>query len=421
MKKIGLLLCVLLAAETRAGDDPFAFDLTAAENSEEASAAVKTRFSKSLEGRLGKYFRKSGFLSSRLRLNSSLLMDAGYASLYVSGMLDYDEAVRHYDKRSRASLYEFYGKLNGSSYGLSGFQISAGKMRVSWGVSDGRSTIDVINASYFRDPMVNGRTVLKWPSWVIRAEQATFAGNVEGVFLPFGKDRKMPKYDSPWESDSIHALREADRKGVISFREHPNPRKAEWGVRYIKYMTGADAGISYYSGFTDYPALRKEGSRTVLMEPVRSRTVSINGAMARGSSTLRAETAFTAHFPVYDESGDLRYSDVAQVIAGCDRNLDGGIYLNGQLFYDRYSSYRDDYGLTFALSQKYFNDSLNVGINALYGRENEHSVEVFAEYAVSDSLSMNIRGYWIGGGPAYGMYRSYDRNDYAELGFKYYL
>ena len=421
MKKIGLALCFLLFAETQAGEDPFAFDLSDTLDNEEASSPVKTRFSNSVEMKLRKFTRRSGFLSSLLRLNSSLLLDTGGASLYVSGMLDYDEAAYRYDKRLRASLYELYGKFSGSEYGISGLQISAGKMRLSWGVNDGKSTIDVLNATYFRDPMANGRTVQKWPSWLLRGEQATDIGNIEAVLLPFGKDRKMPKHNSPWEPDSIHDLREADRRGLISFIEHPNPKKPEWGVRYIRYMTGGNAGFSWYSGFTDFPALKKTGVSSVLMEPVRQRTVSINGAMTAGGSSFRAEISFTAQAPVYDDRGDLYYSDLTQMIAGFDRNLDGGIYLNGQLFYDRYRSSGDDYGLTFALSQKYFNDALTVGINALYGYRNEHSAEVFAEYEVTDSLKANIRGYRIGGGTEGGMYRSYDRNDYLELGFKYYL
>lgn len=60
-------------------------------------------------------------------------------------------------------------------------------------------------------------------------------------------------------------------------------------------------------------------------------------------------------------------------------------------------------------------------MNALWGRGREHTLEVYSEYAVSDSLTVSLRGFWIGGGSSSSIYRSYDGNDYAEFGFKYYF
>ena len=192
MKKIIFpVVCFFLSGQILAEDDPFAFDLTEGGNGAEAeSSSYDYRFSNTVEGRLRKFTRQSDFLSSRLRLNSSLLLDAGFGSLYANGFFDYDEAVHGYDKRFKAALYELYGKINGSETGFSGTQLSMGKMRLSWGVNDGRSTIDVINATYMPDPMANGRTVYKWPAWMARVEQSTALGNLEGVILPFGKDRQ---------------------------------------------------------------------------------------------------------------------------------------------------------------------------------------------------------------------------------------
>ena len=423
MKKIGLLAaCLFLSGHVQAGEDPFAFDLTEGEEAEKAeSSAFDYRFSNTVEGRLRKFTRQSDFLSSRLRLNSSLLLDAGFGSLYANGFFDYDEAVHGYDKRFKASLYELYGKINGSETGFSGTQLSMGKMRLSWGVNDGRSTIDVINATYMPDPMANGRTVYKWPAWMARVEQSTALGNLEGVILPFGKDRQEAEYGSPWEPEQVHELRTLERNGIISLNEHVNPRRPEWGVRYVKYMTGFDFGAAYYSGFTDQPVIRRTSSASFLMEPVRSIVVNVNGAVSLGSSTLRAEAAYTGDSPVYDNAGSVYYTDLKQFIAGWDRNFDNDIYANVQLFLDHYDNFHDDYGLTLSLSQKYFHDALNIGVNAMYGYRNEHSVETFAEYIVNDSLTINLRGYWIGGGSDSSVYHSYERNDYVEIGFKYYL
>lgn len=423
MKKTCLLaVCLLCSGQVTAGDDPFDFDLTENTSGEETEASSFTsRFTNSLEGRLRKFTRRSDFLSSRLRLNSSLLLDAGTCSFYVNGFFDYDEAVHHYDRRFKASLYELYGSVNGAELGFSGTRLSVGKMRLSWGVNDGRSTIDVINATYLQDPLANGRTLYKWPSWTVRLEQAADFGNFEGVILPFGKERRIFKYDSPWETEAVHDLRTMDRSGTVSFREHPNPRKPEWGGRYVKYMTGYDLGFSYYSGFTDMPVIRRTSRNSFLMEPVRSRVFNVNGAMTAGSSTLRAEAAYTADSAVYDRFGNLFHTDLKQVIAGWDRNFDNDVYANVQIFWNWYDGYHDDYGLTFSLSQKYFNESLNLGVNAMYGYHDEHTVETFAEYIVNDSLTLSLRGYWIGGGSKSSLYRSYDRNDFVELGFKYFL
>lgn len=423
MKKICLLtVCLCLSGQVMAEDDPFAFDLTEGDDDTAAeSSAYDYRFSNAIEGRLRKFTRRSDFLSSRLRLNSSLLLDAGAGSLYVNGFFDYDEAVHAYDKRFRAYLYELYGRINGSEIGLSGSRLSVGKIRLSWGVNDGRSTIDVINATYMPDPMANGRTVYKWPAWMARIEQSTSMGNIEGVILPFGKDRREAEYGSPWELESVHELRTMERDGVIFLNEHVNPRKPEWGGRYIKYMSGFDFGAAYYSGFSDLPVVRRVSANSFLMEPVRSRVVNISGAMSAGSSTLRAEAAYTRDAAVYDRNGNVYYTDLKQVIAGWDRNFNNDVYANIQLFIDHYDSFQDDYGLTLSLSRKYFHDALNLGVNAMYGYKNEHSVETFAEYIVNDSLTINLRGYWIGGGTDSSVYHSYERNDYVEIGFKYYL
>ena len=142
-----------------------------------------------------------------------------------------------------------------------------------------------------------------------------------------------------------------------------------------------------------------------LMEPVKSQVFNINSAMTLGNSTLRAEAAYSRDVPVYDDAGNLYYTGMQQFIAGWDRNFDYDIYGNVQFFFDHYNSYTNDYGMTFSLSQKYLNDALSVGVNALYGYRNEHSVEAFAEYIVRDA----------------GFYKTYDRNDYVEVGFKYYL
>lgn len=422
MKKLCLLAWALLLSGTAHAEDPFSFDLTdGSEDGEDSTSSYNFRFTNSIEARMRKFIRHDDFLSSRLRLNSSFLYETEWSSLYVNGFFDYDESVRKYDRRFRATLYELYAKINGSSAGMNGTVVSLGKMRLSWGVNDGRSTVDMINATYMKDPLANGRTVFKWPAWLARVEQSSALGNLEGVLLPFGKDRQMAEYGSPWEPEYVHNLRSMADSGQLSLTEHMNPRKVEWGVRYVKYMTGFDFGASYYSGFSDLPCVKYRGGNMFLLEPVRSRTAGVNVAMSLGSSTLRAELSMTADAPVYDRSGGLYYSDLHQVIVGWDRNFDFDIYANLQCFSDHYLHAEDDFGMTASLSQKYFNDSLNAGVNALWGRGREHTLEVYSEYAVSDSLTVSLRGFWIGGGSSSSIYRSYDGNDYAEFGFKYYF
>ncbi len=423
LKKLSLLAVTFLLSEVALGEeDPFAFDLTEEmENTTEDEGILESRFSNVIEGRARKFTKQHGFLSSRLRLNSSLLLDAKYASLYVNGFFDYDESVRSYDKTTKASLYELYGKLDGNELGLSGAQLTVGKMRLSWGVNDGRSTMDVINATYFEDPLANGRTVYKWPSWLVRYEQATPIGNLELVMAPVGKDRKIFKYGSPWEPQNVHDLRILEKMGYLTIDEDLNPKKPEWGARYVNYQSGYDFGMSFYSGFTDLPVLARKSFNEVEMKPVRTTTVNMSGAMTLGSNTLRAELAHTNNVGLYDDNGNLFYKTLRQIIVGWDKNLDHDIYANVQLFWDHYRGYQDDYGFTLCVNQKYFNDALILGVNAMYGYQDEHTLETYAEYIVNDNLTLNLRGFFIGGGTKSSIYQSYDRNDYVEVGFKYFL
>lgn len=407
---------LLLSCFTVYADDTFDFNLN-----EQTEFKKNWRFSNTLESRNRKFTHQQRWLSTRQRLNSSLLYEQEAWKAYINTYLDYDPSTHRYQPTTRADLNEAYVVFHGSAIDLPATQLTIGKQRITWGTTDGRSTIDLLNATYLRDPIANGRTIQKRPSWLMRLEQQFSFGAVDLVVMPFGRERKLPKYGSPWEPESFHQLREYEKSGLIQLTKKYNPHKPELGARFTQYNQGYDWGFAYFEGYSDLPAAKVKGNNHILLEPTKQRTWNINAAISQNSNTYRIETAYTDQLPVYDKQGLLYFSELQQVILGWDRNFNDNLYANIQLFWDHYPNYKDNYGATFAVNKPFFNDTLTLGVSGFYGYNNEHSVETYAEYAYNDHWTFIARLYVLGGGHSQSLFRSYANNDFIELGFRYFF
>ena len=404
-----VILCSVLwsdhsNADAQSGqNDPFAFDFSQAQLVDDS-----WRWNGFLELRNQYADPRNEWLSNRQRA----LMESRYRGegwqFFASGQAEYDPATTDYRSSTRFNVNEVYALFDGP-----GMDLTVGKQRVAWGVADGRSTIDRINAVDLREPIGNGRTSARRPSWVILLEHSAAIGIWEAVWLPRGRDRKLAEFGSPWEVLALHQLRRQAVDGEI-FLDIEDPHKHEGGLRFTHYGQGLDWGLAVFDGFTDAPIVRQISGNRVTLRPYRIRTWNANMAVAWARSTLRAEFSFTENFPLFDGTTE----PLTQVVLGWDRTYLTNLYFNMQVFLDDIEKQGRNYGVTFALNNKFFNDALEAGVRGQTGRQSQYAVEVYADYQVNDRLSMTVKNFAFSGdkGTELGEFGS---NDFIELSMRY--
>ncbi|MEM7100028.1 MAG: hypothetical protein AAF541_17305 [Pseudomonadota bacterium] len=401
---VSFLTCLLIGAgELAAAQDPFDFDLTASESSNLAwhvSGYVESR---------NQYFEDSN------NWNSNRV--AGYVEVkwegeekaglqwraYGSVISEYDEETRDYRDPARTEVKEVYLLRDGDQV-----DVTIGKQRVAWGTADGVSTIDRLNAVDFRDPIGNARTASRRPSWLVRTEAKLSSGILEMVWLPRGRDRKLPEYGSPWEPADLRALRNQERLGLISL-DLEDPHKDEWGVRYSSYGEGIDWSVAYFNGYTDGGVDLKQVGNRLRFTPEHVETINVSGALGLTSSTLRAEVAYTTGLVV-----DGVTNDIWQVVLGWDRTFLANLYVNLQLFYDERTATPDDYGATFVVSNNAFDDAATYGLRGQVGKDGQLAIEGYFEFDVRDNLTLSTK-YLVFDGEAGTALYDYRDNDFLEL------
>lgn len=368
----------------------------------------------------------SGYLESR---NQYFLVDDDWASTRLSGFLEFkwegeksadhqwraygsllaehDAQTRDYRDPERGELKELYLLRDGSE-----FDITIGKQRVAWGTADGVSAIDRVNAVDLRDPIGNARTASRRPSWVVRCEFDLSSGILDMIWLPRGRDRKLPEFGSPWEPGYLRALREQQRSGLLNF-SIDDPHKDEGGIRYVTYGQGFDWSLAYFNGYTDAPIRQTGTGSNIHLEHVRVSTFNASAALGLAHSTLRAELAYTPDNIVAGQTTDLW-----QVVLGWDRTFFTNLYANLQVFYDEAPDGPDSYGATFALSNKAFDDAGTYGLRGQIRNDQQRAIEVYFDYDLDDNLNLGAK-YMIFNGAAGSRLFDYRDNDFLQASLRW--
>lgn len=431
MKKIVTGLLIAFSLEAGSADDPFDFDIAgekelSSSSETDESRGWNLRYTGVLEGRLRKNIARHGFQSERIRFDSSVKLGTSHFGSFTRIFIDYDDEAHHWNEQIQGILYEAYLSGDLGALNLPSISWTAGKQRINWGMTDGLTTLDLLNATDFKDPVSNGRTVRKFPSWAVRVMAGTQLGTTDLVYLPWGKYRRTAEHGSTWELEQMAVLYENEQQGLINLHTDTNPHRPEFGIRHTWYAKGFDIGAVYHNGLSDLPALKSvpgiHFARTAIqLRPIRQRTYSLNGAYAFGSNTVRGEFAYTDRTPCYNSDGRMYFSPRIQYILGWDRNFDYNLYVNFQLFHDWYLDAQDDYGFTYAVSWQTQDQALTIGLSGFAGYHNEKTMDLHADYSVSDTLKLHLGYFGIGGGVNGSMYNSYRKNDFIEAGFSWYF
>ncbi len=381
--------------------DPFDFDLTETENADASS----WQFSGYLENR-NQYFTADmdeDWLSNRLLGRGELTWRRDRWLAFAATNVEHDPATRDYRDPFRTQVQEAYLQWDGDR-----LDVSLGKQRVAWGTADGVSTIDRVNAVDLREPIGNARTASRRPSWLVRVQQSTSIGIVEAVWLPRGRDRKLPERDSPWEPADLAALRELAAAGV-AILVTDDPEDDEYGLRYSRYGQGVDWGLAVFDGYTDAPVTLAEENNSVVLKPERITTWNANAAVGLANSTWRGEVAYTPDHVNGDEQ-----TGRWQAVLGWDRTYFSNLYLNFQLFWEKVGGNEEDFGGTFAVTNKFFDDAATAGVRGQLGRDNQLSAEVYIDYAVNDAWTLTAKAFVFEGDTGSAL-ADFTENDFVEF------
>lgn len=401
---LALSFALASPAEAQGQSDPFDFDF--ATTSQESDNRL--RISGTFTSRNQHLLEQSSFLSARQRAFLEGKWSSEKLRLVLSGWTEYDRANRDFRDPWYAELTEAYAFFDGETV-----DVTLGRQRVAWGVADGRSTIDILNAIDLRDPIGNARTPSRRPSWMARVEYRLDYGTLEAAFLPIGRNRSLAGFGNPWELDELNALRRADLAGDISL-DIQKSSSPEGGIRFARFGQGFDWSVAVFSGKTDAPLPFQESETEVRLSPERFTTFNVSTAIGAGKSTWRGEFAFSPNTPI----GLGQSSDLTQVIVGWDRTFFTDLYANIQVFTDVFSNRSDIYGATFALTKPLFDGGAEIGVRGQVGNNNTFSAEAFVDYVLNDNVSLAARLFVLDGN-AQSDFASFRDNDFVELSLVY--
>ena len=402
--KIIFFSCLLFITSLVHSNDLFDFDLSDTNTETQQETQNEFRISGAVELRHRYLTAQEQTLSNRASVNLDLRWQRDNWLLFAKTQTEYDGAKRDYRDAERFELREAYLQYTNNQTNL-----SIGKQRIAWSTSDGVGTIDRLNAVDLRDPISDARTPSRRPSWLLRWEQSFSLGTLEAVWLPRGKDRKLPEFNSPWELSFLNQLRQRELLGDIDLLIN-DPESDDYGLRFSRFGQGFDWSMAFFEGYGDGPEQLLVNGRQYTLTPVRSRSVNLSGAIGLSRSTIRGELTWTPNAFI---DGERR--EQLQAVIGIDRTFFTDLYTNLQGFWFVNQSTDDEYGVTFVISNKFFDTAMEAGIRGQFGRDQQVAAELYADYQWDDSLKISGKFVSFDGNAGTGL-GEFRANDFIELG-----
>ena len=265
--------------------------------------------------------------------------------------------------------------------------------------------------------MATGRNSTRLSSWLVGLEWSAGKQAIEFYLLPRAAVNKPTQIGNPWEPTALNYLRQASS----GFNEAAKPDQAELALRFTHYDQGYDYSLLFFDGYVDDLIILQQENNTFFSDYQRYQAYGIQWAAGLGKSTLRAEFAYKTNFPLATKEHVLSRTKLSQLIVGWDRNFSDNRYINLQFFYDHFSnnSANDNYGLTYSVSDKYWNEDLQLGIRGLWNiNTNEVLAEIFADYRYNDQWTAKA-GYYCIDGDQNTLLQDYHRNQFFYLQLNY--
>ncbi len=363
-------------------------------------------------------YRQSLHRASPLAAISRLFLETnvnrgGMLRAYASAFLEADFSVwgRRNSKEDVLNFREHEAYLTLDTRHL---DVIAGLQHIRWGEADSMSTFDVFNPIDYRNPISTARSSARLSTGAInlKASLSEF-GMLDVIAVPVPRFSLMPKSGSPWEEKSLQTMRSYKRAGMITLHEEDRHDSPEFGARFKLYRSGYDLAFLFFRGYEHTPRY-STGMDVVHMRPLviygyRLYTaLGISMALSAWDSTFRWELTAKRGYPFQGSrpmswmgmtlnAPSIERRNEYQTIVGWDKTFFSTLNVNLQAFGFVHDGERINgkdrtrYGVTWSVSDKYFNEELQIGTRGEYFLNNDDGcIEIFSEYIYDDNLKFNV-------------------------------
>ncbi|MGE4319225.1 MAG: hypothetical protein AB7E96_10030 [Deferribacterales bacterium] len=385
----------------------------------EAAADTKEKalfFSGYAEETFRHFTVKDGILQNRQKIFLEQQFKTDHVRGYISEIFEND-TEKAYGRKAESSLDEAFITLDTRR-----LDVIAGKKMLRWGTGDGINPMDLINpkdsGNLFSTARSDNREAVLLAEIIYTSQPLTY----ELVILPSAEVMSMPEYGNPWLGESMKKMYEAAAEGHLGLKYEDKPESAEAAFRTYGTFGSTDIGLIIFSGYDDNPFYTQtDGVYTVGYKPLTA--YGINFASGMGRSTLRGE--FSLKHNKYVQHADKpRRHDFYEWVLGYDMSFRNSGYINFQLFGsytdgDDLPADRETRGVSFEVSEKYFQDDLSAGVRGtVYLSDRSGAAEVFISYKYGDDIVLSAGYMNIFGGEdtAYGQFTE---NDFIYSGIKF--
>ncbi len=463
---IVLLILILMASPLQAQDDDLGLDIFGgggeAEKQIKVEGEVVTRLNVDFIKNdryefthkwLNKiYLSVSGDINETTSIKISALDKYYY---FHSGVGDY------YD--NDLSLFELNVTKN-----FDRFDLSAGNLIVTWGVSD-LSPIDVVNPTEAEELIFTEEEFSKLPNLMVKGDYyITNNTTLEGVYVPFYKPSHFVLINSDWSilpREDYYKIEEEykreygidiEKSGTSSYvLDYPedSPFNGEIGILLKSYQEGYDFQVALHYGWQKMPLpqfnpdlieyLKNTSDPMeainnlspleqisfmplITFKPVRVFTAGGGISTSLGSVGIRSEIAIHSKSDIYNSHLELLHVPILIWNVGADYNFPFNIYGNviliwAHFFTDEptYLYEKDNLLSVLLLRGTYLHDTLTLENKLIYVFTQYQWIESLkATYKYTDSVSL-IGSINIIDAEKDTLLYPYRKNDFYSMGVQY--
>ncbi len=352
----------------------------------------------------------------------------------------------NHDFTNSSDIAEYLSSMIDEAYYrtfFSGFNLSAGFMKIVWGKGDEIFTFDNINAVDYSDFMNNSYLDRKKAEAMIKLD-VPFGqqGLIEALYTPVFTPDTFPT-TGPWVQSDYRAM---TAMGITATNMDTENMKTlshgQGGIHITDSLGGVDFGAAYEYTFlrepvVDMSAFMADPTKKVKVTWDRLHLFGIEAAAALGGFNFRGEGAY---YLTSDTAGTdpLVHNNKVQYLAGFDRNIpihnmsiniqdrgeiilgSNGIKDNGtaDMEYSDSGSYISNI-IAADLRDTFLNDTLTVKMSGAYSAGSKsYMLAPGIEYTIKDDAAVKIR-YTLYRGDSDTLFGEFKDNDMLDVIFQY--
>ncbi len=352
----------------------------------------------------------------------------------------------NHDFTNSSDIAEYLSSMIDEAYYrtfFSGFNLSAGFMKIVWGKGDEIFTFDNINAVDYSDFMNNSYLDRKKAEAMIKLD-VPFGqqGLIEALYTPVFTPDTFPT-TGPWVQSDYTAM---TAMGITTNKMDTEDMKTlshgQGGIHITNSLGGVDFGAAYEYTFLREPVVNMSAFMTDPTKKIkvtwdRLHLFGIEAAAALGGFNFRGEGAY---YLTGDTAGTdpLVHNNKIQYLAGFDKNIpvhnmsiniqDRGEIILGSdgikdneaadIEYSDSGSYISNI-IAADLRDTFFNDTLTVKMSGAYSAGSKsYMLAPGIEYTIKDDAAVKIR-YTLYRGDSGTLFGQFKNNDMLEVIFQY--